>query len=41
MKALQAYVDQKNRWNAIFKQNWTMAGSAPPISAVKQHFGVE
>ena len=25
----------------IFKNNWTMAGSEPPISAVKQHFGVE
>lgn len=26
---------------AIFKNNWTMAGSEPPISAVKKHFGVE
>ena len=25
----------------VLKENWTMAGSAPTISAIKEHFGVE
>jgi hypothetical protein len=25
----------------VLKENWTMGGSAPTISAIKQHFGVE